>query len=135
MNSSKTTILILVLVLVGSLFFLFQPNPPEKMVVVSEDGVARVEALVDSDVELILTHEITPSSEPVASQIYKLETSNINDGALVEIFIESELDPSSYVLAYWDVDEKEWTLQRTEYRSGEFVARGFDAEWALVSVR
>jgi len=123
------------MIIAGTIFFLFQPNPPEKMVVVSEDGVVRVEALVDSDVSLILTHEITPSSEPVASQIYKLETSNINDSALVEIFIESELDPSSYVLAHWNVDEKEWALQRTEYRSGEFVARGFDGEWALVNVR
>lgn len=128
MTLPRTIALVLVLIILGTAFFVAKPDPPEMVQAVSEDGMARVEALFHQGggvklrgVTLRLRQENGDSSTSRVSPIYEI----VRKGGYGELggtfSLVSLLDPSSHALGYWDTDEEAWNVQDiSTYNVGAF---------------
>ena len=137
---SRTLLLVMILILFGSLFFLFQPDPPERVSFVSGDGNFQVHALVydKPNLQARVAQDASGASTARVSPVYEVTGTWAHGeevGASVEL--TSDLDPSKHALAYWDSDIYAWVSVEADYVHIEndkvvFSSSGsLPAKWAL----
>ena len=107
--STRTVTLVLILLILGTAFFVSRPDPPELVRAVSEDGMLRVEALASQKPVLEVTTIIGGASTARVSPIYEV-TGNWSGGELgVGVSLVSSLDPALHLLAIWNDNLEAWS--------------------------
>ena len=137
---SRTVILVLVLIVLGTTFFTVQPDPPEMVRAQSLDGLARVEALVQQggdvrlkDVTLSIRKEDGGPSTARVSPIYEI----VRRGGFGELggtfFFVSALDDTSHALGFWNDNHEAWQVESAStYHDGAFSSSTLlPLRWAL----
>lgn len=118
---SRTLVLVMILVALGSLFFLVQPDPPELERVMSNDGVLRVEVLASEASNLSVTTVPGSASTARVSPIYEVSAVSLVGELGATVSLTSPLGSSEHLLAVWDSNHLAWVpLRDTQFRNGVF---------------
>ncbi len=126
MTLSRTVILVLILLVFGTVFFVAQPDPPELVRAVSDDGAFRVEALASEATELSVITTPGGASTARVSPVYEVTATWLVGGELgaAVVSLASSLDPADHLLAVWNGDLEVWSpRQGTEWAGGIFSYR------------
>ena len=121
MTLSRTVVLILILLVFGTSFFVAKPDPPELVRAVSEDGALRVEALATEASELTVTMESGGASTARVSPVYEVIVTSLVGELGAKVSLTSSLDPALHLLAEWDGNLEAWSPRSgTEWTDGIF---------------
>lgn len=119
MTLPRTIALVLVLIVLGTAFFVARPDPPEMVRAVSDDGLFQVEVLASQHPTLEVTTMVGGASTARVSPIYEVTGSWSGGEITASVSLASSLNPADHILASWN--DMTWVPQNgTTYTNGAF---------------